>query len=192
MVILRERKSPQHLQLSWGCLGVSNPPSRKVPTTAQKVPEWCMPAAFLLTGIPTWAWPAALTTCPGHTAGRQCGRWGPQAQDSVPRLPTLRGPVRRRLAKRTPTQCTSARILQPLLCPCALLPPGGRRTAEPAQTRFLPSRGFQSGRGRGGTCTPAPDTRRQAGAGWEKEGEDKTLTLGGAPRFTPCSPRLIV
>lgn len=185
VVILRERKSPRHLQLSWGSLGVSNPPSRKDPTTAQKVPEWCMPAAFLLTGNPTRAWP-------GHAAGRQRGTWGPQTQDPVPPLPAFRGPVQRRLAKRTPTQFTSARILQPLLCPCALLPPGGRRTAELAPARFLPSRGFQSGSGRGGRCTPARDTRRQAGAGWEKEGEDKTLTLGGAPRFTPWSPRLIV
>lgn len=145
--------------------------------------------------LPSDGYPnAGLARSTHYLPRTRCGQAAREvgATDPVPPLPAFRGPVRRRLAKRTPTQFASARILQPLLCPCALLPPGGRRTAELAPARFLPSRGFQSGRGRGGGCTPAPDTRRQAGAGWEKEGEDKTHTLGGAPRLTPWSPRLIV
>lgn len=176
MVILRKRKCQQRLQLSWGFLGVSNPPSRPHSDTLlggaqtaqpQKGPEWYIPAALRQE----------------TQRGRPCGRWGatgakPRPSPSLSRAGCPQGP---QLSSEPPELWSQACVLA-LHCP--LVADNYKNVAKQvlAFTRLTVCRG------QGDACTPAlPAWASQGGAevGGSIQDPDCVAAPSPAPAPTP-------
>lgn len=178
MVILRERKCQQRLQLSWGFLGVSNPPSRPHSLTRCWEGHRQHSPRKALSGT------SQLPFARKHRGAGRAGGGEPRGQNPVPRLPY---PVR---ASRRDPNSVQSRLsfgVRPVSLRCTA--PWWQTTIKTWQSRSLPSPGLQSAEDKE-TPAPLPSPHGQARVGQKWGGAYKTLTAW-RPQVQPLLPPLV-